>query len=155
MLHRSGEPLIQQSPSEVCKVSLCSHRQLSRSSHHLLNSLLQQLPMSQLGIWGQFLAVTLLGKACKCLVVSRSFVRPLLGSTEAEGSWMLPTSDTAHESAQHEHVSVSHFLQCYLRGDGIKAPFLSELCKITSGMKIGGQFISVAGRTDFLIRSKL
>lgn len=68
---------------------------------------------------------------------------------------MLPASDTTHESAQHEDISVSHFLQCYLRGDGIKALFLFELCKITSGMKIGGHFISVAGRTDFLIRNKL
>lgn len=87
--------------------------------------------------------------------LSPSFISPLLGSIEAEGSWMFPTSDVAHESAQHKDISVSHFLQSYFGGDGIKAPFLSELCKITSGVKIGGQFISAAGRADFVIRSKL
>lgn len=91
------------------------------------------------------------GKACRCPVVSQSLVSPLLGSMEAESSQILPTSGTAHKSAWHKDVFVSHFLQCYLGCDGIRTLFLSKLCKITSGMKTVRQFISVAGRIDFII----
>lgn len=91
------------------------------------------------------------GKACQCLVVSKSLVSPLLGSVEAENSWILPTSGTAHKSAWHKDVFVSHFLQCYLRCEGAKTLLLSKLCKITSGIKTVGQFISVEGRTGFII----
>lgn len=60
------------------------------------------------------------GKACQCLVVSLILVNSLLGSMEAERSWILPTCGTAHKSAWHKDVSVSHFLQCYLRCDRIR-----------------------------------
>lgn len=91
------------------------------------------------------------GKACQCLVVSQSLVIPLLGFMEAESSWILPASGTAHTSAWHKDVFVSHFLQSYLTCDGIRTLFLPKLCKITSGVKTVGQSISVAGRTDFII----
>lgn len=142
---------MQRSHTEVHKVGPCSHRQLSRGFYHLLNRILQQLPMSHLRIWTEFLATTFLGKACQCLVVSQSLVIPLLGSMEAESSWILPTSGTAHKSAWHKDVFVSHFLQSYLRCDEIRTLFLPKLCKITSGMKTVWQSISVAGRTDFII----
>jgi len=74
---------------------------------------------------------------------------------EAEGSWVLPTSGTAHKPAERRDASVSRFLRRYLEGSGIKASFLSKLCKIMSIMKRGGQFTLAGGRTDFLIRIKL
>lgn len=105
VLCHSNEILIQRSHTEVHQAGPCSHRQLPRWSYHLLNSILLQLPMSHLRIWGEFLDMTFLGKACKekhasalwCLGI---LVNPLLGSMEAESSWMLPTSGTAHKSGQ-------------------------------------------------------
>lgn len=53
-------------------------------SYHLWNSLVQELPVSHLAIWGQLLAEDLFRRVCKYLVKSPSFISPLLGSTKAE-----------------------------------------------------------------------
>lgn len=115
-------------------------------SYHLWSSLVQELPVSHLVIWRQLLAEDLSRRVCNYLV-----------SAVLHQSWkvawcFLRSSDTAQDWAQD--ISVLYFPQCYHGVDEINA-LLPELYKITSVMKIGEWFISVAERTDFLIRSKL
>lgn len=136
-LRHSNELLIQRCHTEVHKVpALTGWSLLSQAAFQVILSPIKECFAAAANITPQglgrilghdLLKKSMQGKACQCLVVSLILVNSLLGSMEAERSWILPTSGTAHKSAWHKDVSVSHFLQCYLRCDGIgKDPVLVQ-----------------------------